>query len=216
MTVRDRVLALLQSTALCDDCVGEKLKLPARQSANIAGRELEKQGAVSRPRTLCKGCRATKIVNVATGTSTVTTSSTATTVVPSTTPGVRPWSWEGNVQDRIIEHLKTEGWTIERAANTATREAGKDIVAKREGRRLWVSVKGYPVKSMNVQARHWFAGALFDLLMYRSSDPDVELGIGLPEGFKTYTNLLPRVTWAKTQLPFVVFWVAQSGVVTVE
>lgn len=214
MTVRDRVLALLQSTALCDDCIGEKLKLPARQSANIAGRELQKQGTVSRPRTLCKGCRSTKIVNVATGTITVTTSATTPAIPPS--PGARAWSWEGNVQDRIVDHLKRDGWTIDRTANTATREAGKDIVATREKRRLWVSVKGYPEKSMNVQARHWFAGALFDLVIYRSSDPDVELGIGLPEGFKTYTNLLPRVTWAKTQLPFVVFWVAQSGVVTVE
>jgi len=130
--------------------------------------------------------------------------------------GVRPWSWEGNVQDRIIEHLKNEGWTIERAANTATRETGKDIVAKREERRLWVSVKGYPEKSMNFQARHWFGGAVFDLLVYRSADPIVELGIGLPGGFKTYTNLLPKVTWAKAQLPFFVFWVAQSGAVTVE
>lgn len=210
MTVRDRVLALLQSTALCDDCVGEKLELPARQSANIAGRELQKQGVVSRPRMLCKGCRTTKIVNVATGIATVTA------VTAPKLPGAKPWSWEGNVQDRIVDHLKADGWTIERTANTATREAGKDIVAKREGRRLWVSVKGYPEKSMNVQARHWFGGALFDLLVYRSADPTVELGIGLPGGFKTYTNLLPRVTWAKAQLPFSVFWVAQSGAVTIE
>jgi len=114
------------------------------------------------------------------------------------------WYWEGNVQARVVSYLAYNGYTIQNVANTASREAGKDIVAVApDGNELWVSVKGYPEKSPNVQARHWFSGAVFDLLLYRGQDPSAKLALVLPEGFVTYTNLLPSIDWLKRTMIFV-------------
>ncbi|WP_174819897.1 PD-(D/E)XK nuclease family transposase [Paenibacillus koleovorans] len=45
-----------------------------------------------------------------------------------------------------------------RRADTTSRTSGKDIIAiDRQGKELWISVKGYLEKSSNVQARHWFS-----------------------------------------------------------
>jgi hypothetical protein len=130
-------------------------------------------------------------------------------------PTARPWYWEGNVQSAIVKHLISDGWSIISNANTATREAGKDIVATKENEELWISVKGWPDKSINTQARHWFAGAIFDLILYRDLDPDVTLGIGIPAGYSTYANLIPRVQWLRRNLPFSVFSVSEAGHVDV-
>lgn len=58
-----------------------------------------------------------------------------------------------------------------------------------QGKELWVSVKGYPEKSTHVQARHWFAGAVFELMLYRHESATARPAIALPEGFRTYANL---------------------------
>lgn len=49
---------------------------------------------------------------------------------------------EGNVQAVLVEHLRTEGWTIRQAADTALRARGIDILAAMDGRTLAVEVKG--------------------------------------------------------------------------
>lgn len=78
----------------------------------------------------------------------------AVTVAPETD---REWTWEGNVQSAIATHLTSRGYKISSAADTASREAGKDLEARGpDGKLLWVSVKGWPEKSVNTQARHWF------------------------------------------------------------
>ena len=123
----------------------------------------------------------------------------------------KPWYWEGNIQTKIVEHLESTEWGILTSANTATREAGKDIVATKNGKELWVSVKGWPERSVNTQARHWFSSALFDLILYRDIDPDVQLAIGLPSGFSTYQNLIPRVSWLRNNLPFEIITVSEQG-----
>ena len=102
-----------------------------------------------------------------------------------------------------------------RSADTTSREAGKDIEAKRGSRELWVSVKGWAEKSVNTQARHWFAAVLFDLVLYRTDNPSVDLAIGIPDGFSTYENLLPRIRWRREKIPFNVFKVSESGDVSV-
>ena len=135
--------------------------------------------------------------------------------VVSSSTSDKPWYWEGNVQDSIVAHLESEGWKILSSADTSTREAGKDIVATKDGQELWVSVKGYPVKSANTQARHWFSHALFDLVLYRDENPDVRLAIGLPAGFVTYQNLIPRVSWLRKNLPFEVITASEDGEVEV-
>jgi hypothetical protein len=124
---------------------------------------------------------------------------------------------EGNIQGRVVKHLVQLDYTIRSVADTASRTSGKDIIAiSRENKELWVSVKGYPEKSSNIQARHWFSGALFDLILYHGENPKVQLGIAFPDGFVTYTNLLPRVKWFKEHLAILVFWVAEDGSVREE
>ena len=130
---------------------------------------------------------------------------------------VRPWCWEGNVQAALVRWFRDHGYVIEQEANTATREAGKDIVATDpDGRTVWVSVKGFPERSLHVQARHWFAGALFDLILYRHERPDVRLALAFPDGFTTYTALAARTAWLRTSMPFTIYWIAESGTVRIE
>lgn len=74
-------------------------------------------------------------------------------------------------------------------------------------------MKGFPEKSASVQARHWFAGAVFDLLLYRGENADVDLALGLPDGYQTYQGLTKRIEWLRRQMPFAVYWVAESGAV---
>jgi hypothetical protein len=76
-------------------------------------------------------------------------------------------------------------------------------------------VKGWPEKSPNTQARHWFSQAAFDLVMYRDQSPSVELAVGLPDGFKTYRNLLARITWLRANLPCDIYFVSEAGLVDV-
>jgi hypothetical protein len=129
----------------------------------------------------------------------------------------RPWFWEGNVQKRIVEYLRSNGWTVLSEANTAAREAGKDIVARDvEGRTIWITVKGFPEKSKNVQARHWFAGALLDLALYADQDKGVLLAIGLPSGFRTFESLVKRTDRVRQFLEYRVYWVRSDGSVAID
>lgn len=75
----------------------------------------------------------------------------------------RAWNWEGHVQKTVAGHPGASGWRILATADTATREAGVDIHAERDGVELVVEVKGYPragAASANTQARHYVGGAL--------------------------------------------------------
>jgi len=129
----------------------------------------------------------------------------------------RPWYWEGNVQRKIVEYLKANAWSIQSEADTASREQGKDIVARGpQGELLWVTVKGFPERSKSVQARHWFAGAHHDLARYRNEDSNVLLAMGLPHGFKTYEGLVKRDDPVRRFLSYRVFWVEVDGTVRVD
>ena len=102
-------------------------------------------------------------------------------------------------------------------ANTASRESGKDIEAiTPNGKTLWVSVKGWPEKSQNTQARHWFSQGLFDIILYRDESKDVELALAFPDGFPTYNNLAKRVRWFQELAKFKIFWVSENGSVRSE
>jgi hypothetical protein len=87
---------------------------------------------------------------------------------------------------------------VTKQADTARKVQGIDIEArglngtKNAGVILWVTVKGFPKSSRYVQARHWFAGIMRDLLRYRTKDANVVLGAGLPD-FPTYRRLAPQI-----------------------
>jgi len=121
------------------------------------------------------------------------------------------------VQSALVGHLAANGYTIRSTADTAARSAGKDIVATGpDGRMLRVSVKGYQERSVHVQARHWLAGALMDMARYREESDDIELAIGLPDGFVTYPRLVQGLTKARRRLEFGIYWVAGNGTVSLE
>ncbi len=206
--------------ALCDDCLSSSAAVRPRQQVNARCKDMVVSGEIARQTDHCPQCHRNKIVNrLLAGSAAVSNKSGATpnvaTIVAEKVESERPWYWEGNVQEAIVRHLKKHGWEIRSSANTASRETGKDIVALKDAKELWVSVKGWPEKSSNTQARHWFAGALLDLVLYRGQHSNVLLAVGVPFGFSTYENLIPRVAWLRTNLPFEVFAVTKTGAVEV-
>lgn len=215
---RDKVLSALSSSKLCDDCLSVTSGVTPRQTVNAISRELSAEELVFRHYGKCDHCHKAKIVNRQSETVLTKRETAASTQIPSAkSESTKAWYWEGNVQDRVVTYLTLNGYTIRSVADTASREAGKDIVAVApDGSELLVSVKGYPEKSSNVQARHWFSGAVFDLVLYRGESPNVRLALALPGGFATYTNLLPRIAWLKQSMQFQVFWVYENGKVFVE
>lgn len=136
--------------------------------------------------------------------------------VPSTSlrDAVKPWHWEGHVQQRLCDWLRTQAYEIVSTSDTAARNQGVDIIARRGNEELWISVKGFPVATPRtppaLQARHWFAGALFDVILYRG-ESRARLAIALPDGFTTYKTLARRTSWLRSTTPFSIFWVSPNG-----
>jgi hypothetical protein len=117
--------------------------------------------------------------------------------------------WEGNVQERVAEVLRSEGWTIERMADTASGQQGTDIVASRDQERVHVEVKGWPselyVRGARAgerkstrpasQARQWFSHALLKGMLLRSAYPDDRVALAFPDR-PTYRSLHSGVSHA--------------------
>jgi hypothetical protein len=105
------------------------------------------------------------------------------------------WFWEGNVQAVLVGWLREAGWAIEFTANTAIREQGDDIRARRDGRVLRVEVKGWPSKGYadparasetkrtqpSTQAVHWYSQAVLHVLRDLGRHPADQVAIGLPD-----------------------------------
>lgn len=129
------------------------------------------------------------------------------------------WYWEGNVQSMVVRYLAANGYDILRVCDTASRERGKDIEARSAGRPLWVTVKGYPEETPRtrpqIQAGHWFSGALFDIVCWRGEDAEVELALAIPD-FPRYRNLAQRIAWVKSSARFCLLWVGEDGNVQIE
>jgi len=123
------------------------------------------------------------------------------------------WYWEKNVQDTVVDFLKLNGYEIISEANTKTHERGIDIIAKKDGVDLWISVKGYPrmktTTNPRLQCVHWFSSALYDMIKYRERNNEVKLAIALPD-FERYRNLAKEISWFKADAKFTFFWVQQD------
>lgn len=134
------------------------------------------------------------------------------------------WFWEGNIVKVISSYLQTESWTIERTANTETREAGVDIRACKAGSTLLIEIKGYPSKvyqrgekkglpkrtNPNTQARHWYAEVLLSALLRQAEYPKATIAIALPE-FVVFTKLVRRTQNALNKLGIHVYFVKETG-----
>jgi Holliday junction resolvase-like predicted endonuclease len=138
-----------------------------------------------------------------------------------------PWYWEGNVQTTIGKFLIAEGWTIESAANTASRQRGIDLVATKDGRRLAVEVKGYPgtvyargvragqlkPTKPNLQARHWLAEAILSALLLGGATDAPEIALAFPN-VPRYIDLIGRIRYAIDRLSLRIFLADEGGGVT--
>lgn len=213
-TNKEKILNALSLAELCDDCLSSTTGVRPRQAVNITCRALSNDLLTVRHFGKCNHCHKAKIVNSLSREYSPSDLIATRHVVSGDT---KPWYWEGNVQNKVVEFLDRHGFTIRSAANTASKESGKDIVCTTpSGNELWISVKGYPESSANTQARHWFSQAIFDLILYRGEDPNAELALAFPDGFVTYTKLLPRVMWLKQTNPFKVYWVSENGTLRIE
>ena len=170
----DRVLRIVLEAAgpICDDCLAREARLSQRQAARAICLQLASSDRVVRGKSTCGMCHRAKLVSwrpetLLAGPEPQTPFSDPEPRADAAGQEVtRRWFWEGNVQGRIVAHLSREGYLIRRVSDTGSREQGKDITAAGPGgATLWVSAKGYPEKSGATQARHWFAGAVFDLIL---------------------------------------------------
>jgi hypothetical protein len=216
MTVKHRIISFLQNhpEGVDDDELARALDLSARQQANIRCRELEREGLVIRRQVNGKihNFWADKNIAVSFAPSNLEKSQ-------NNLPKYEYWFWEGNVQSKVINSLAMQGYHIRSVADTASHQQGIDIVAEKDGKPLWVSVKGYPQgtdkTNPSVQAGHWFKQAIFDIVEYRERDKNVSLAIALPD-FPRYRSMSQKITWLKPVANFSYFWVNENGDVVVE
>lgn len=207
--VRDLILAYLQThpEGADDGELTEALGLKYRAQVNTCCRQLADEGLIVRK--LARGRLRNYAVSVPGRIASATGRESATTQT-----GEKPWHWEGNVQRRAIAYLEAQGYTIEHAADTAAHEHGKDIIANKGGRALWVTVKGYPSETLrtrpSTQAGHWYKDALFDIVAWRGQDPKAELAIALPL-FRRYRSLAEKVRWLQLAAGFSYLWVSKDG-----
>lgn len=208
MTHKDDIRAVLDSTSggLCDACLVVATDLGSVQMAHQYAKQLAETKAVWRGRAVCSSCARVKAV-------------TALKEQPAPPPfdaTTKPWYWEGNVQERIVEWMRAQGYAIDSSADTASRQQGVDIIAREpNGREVWVSVKGYfdagAPTPPPMKARHSFAAAVFDLILYHSERPEIILALGLPDGTATYATLAARIEPFRKRFPYTIFWVDEKG-----
>lgn len=222
MSNREKILQYLKENglALCDDCLSAKTQIKPRQQINQLCRNLAETGDILRYKGQCAMCKRGKIVNLFNKNISYDLglpSSLLKSDSKRASDETHPWYWEGNIQAALVTYLAKNGYKIIAAANTAARESGKDIEAiTPDGKKLWVSVKGWPEKSQNTQARHWFSQALFDIILYRDESKDVDLALAFPDGFPTYLNLAKRIGWFKDVAKFKIFWISEDGTIRIE
>lgn len=107
---------------------------------------------------------------------------------------MRPWPWEGVVQDAFADILRTENWVIDRLADTASHQRGIDVLAHKGNRKLGAEVKGFQFKdftdpnrpgikktSPNGQAKTAFGKAIHAALILHDERPSWESLIVLPD-----------------------------------
>jgi hypothetical protein len=137
----------------------------------------------------------------------------------------RDWYWEGNVQAALARHLESERWSIECLADTARKEHGDDIRARKGDRVLRVEVKGWPTKGRyadlrragetkraqpSTQAGHWYSQALLQVLRDLGAEPSDEAAIALPD-WPRFRSLVAATEIPLRRLGVGVFFVGTDG-----
>jgi hypothetical protein len=217
MATKQRILSFLQNhpEGADDDEITRALGLSYRQQANMRCRELEQDGLVVRRQVHGK----IRNFRAGGGADSLSPASSVPEESQDHLAEDENWFWEGNVQSRVISYLVTQGYQIRSAADTASHQQGIDIVAEKNGKSFWVSVKGYPrgttKTAPSVQAGHWFKQAIFDMIAYRERDKQVPLAVAFPD-YPRYRSMANKITWLKPVANFYYFWVKESGEVITE
>lgn len=220
MTIRDRIIDYLQNhpEGIDDDDLAFNLRLKSRQKANSRCRQLEKEGFVKR---VVIGGKIHNFWAENFYPMTATEMQAQSISQPAQKPKQQPvtpksdnWFWEGNVQSKVINFLVSQKYHIRSVADTASHQTGIDIMAEKNGKKLWVSVKGYPQgterTNASTQSRHWFKQAIFDIIEYRERDKEALLAVAFPD-FPSYRNLSKKITWFQSAARFVYIWVKEDG-----
>jgi Holliday junction resolvase-like predicted endonuclease len=137
------------------------------------------------------------------------------------------WHRESKVQAAVVRHLALEGWEVLSVANTATKEHGLDILARRGDVAVGIEVKGYPSRfyaaagregeqkptQPATQARVWFDSAIVAAMRLRTSQPSLTSVVALPD-FPTYRRLASGIAWGLERCEIQLWWVSDAGTVT--
>jgi len=137
------------------------------------------------------------------------------------------WFEETNLNKKIKTYLEKKGYEICKF-NEKKQAKGADLIASKNGNRLIFEVKGYPsdkyvrgpkkgeIKNTkpDTQARHWFAQAIFQLLIEKSKSNKSMIVLGLPE-FEIYKNLFDKMKPMGKILDLKAYFVNDSGIVKI-
>jgi hypothetical protein len=218
VTIKQRIINYLSRhpEGIDDDELAKALNLKYRQQPNSRCRQLESEGLVVRREVHGK------IHNFwVGGDQPYVQLEPKKTSSPSSPSKIDKdnWFWEGNLQSVVVKYLASQGYLIRSVADTASRQPGKDIIAEKGGRAMWVSVKGYPKGTErtrpSTQAGHWFKQVIFDVIEYRGESKEAEIAVALPE-FSRYRALSEKITWFQEAANFVYFWVQENGDIEIE
>ena len=214
--IRDRIVIFLMehSEGIDDDDLTNELGLSYRQQANSICRQLENEGFLERK------YKNGKIHNFCIDEENrINKRQSVVDEKKSEEDYARNWFWEGNVQKKVRDYLLKNSYHIKFFANTAKRQKGVDIIAEKNINELWITAKGYPEGTVktpaSTQASHWFKQAIFDIIIYRSQENDISLGIALPD-FRRYHALSNKIHWFKGVSGYKYYWVSKNGEVSVE
>ncbi len=136
------------------------------------------------------------------------------------------WHTEASVQALVVSALESSGWQILSQANTATKERGVDVEAKKDGATVGIEVKGFPTRTYadprragetkptqpSTQAGHWYSQAVLAAMRLRTRHPEYRSVIAIPD-FPRYRQLFSETRSSLDAASIEVWWVAHSGVV---
>ncbi|MEQ6166164.1 restriction endonuclease [Ekhidna sp. MALMAid0563] len=126
---------------------------------------------------------------------------------------------ENDVVEILAEHLSNQGYQI--IQSLTTNEKGVDLIAEKNGVRLYVEAKGetsskattnrYGKPFNKNQIKSHVSRAILTSMKVQSSKPNSEVAIALPDT-DDHKQLIQVITPSLKKLGIGVYWVSKSGV----
>lgn len=131
--------------------------------------------------------------------------------------------YEGDVVDSVVSYLKKNGYEI--LSYCYPRQKGYDIVAKKDGKLLYVEAKGstssnpessrYEIGFNSTQMKVHVAEAIYKSMVTINNNPDCNVAIALPSS-RTHKKLIDAVLPLLQKLGIIIFWVDNVRNVSIE